>query len=64
VHCSLVTSASAGNGTSIPAALNLVHTLLCRCQWSFRPAKPSGAVALPIEYYHSPTTRDVGLVPS
>ena len=43
LHCSLLTSASAGNGTSIWPLANFVHTLLCRCQWSLGPAKPSGA---------------------
>src|SRR4051812_49045082 len=62
-HISFVTLESAANGMTIPAALYTTQVFVCRCQWSFGPANPSGG-STAIDRYIAPTTFDVGLVPS
>ena len=42
---------------------NVMQRFVCRCQWSFGPANPSGGVTLNDPYIR-PTTREVGAVPS
>ena len=56
------TSESGGKGTPILPLSNVMQRFVWRCQRSFGPAKPSGAVVVN-DPYMSPVMREVGAVP-